>query len=57
MQNHNNNKLEESSNNIYGVSNKMKNVVEDFEGESGEEGSSTLCYEDKLEKTKKERIK
>jgi hypothetical protein len=35
----------------------MMNVVEDFENESGGEGSSTLCYEDKLEKTKKDRIK
>jgi hypothetical protein len=35
---------------------RMKNVVEDFDNES-EGGTSTLCYEDKIDKNKKDRIK
>jgi hypothetical protein len=35
---------------------KLKNNVYDLDNESGD-GINTLCYEDKLDQTKKDRIK
>lgn len=43
------------SGNVY-ENKQMRNVVEDIDNES-EGGSSTLCYEDKLDKNKKDRIR